>query len=75
MIKVSNSVIEINGTRTEIMAECVCLCQKIKEALGEDDYKLILATAEKSDEELVAEADALKKKILEFVMGCKKGDK
>lgn len=65
MIKVKDGEVTFRGTRSNIMAEAVTVLHALKEELSEEEYKMVIRLADKSEEQVKDEAErareALKK--------------
>ena len=65
MIKAKDGEVTFIGTRSNIMAEAVTVLHVLKEELSEEDYKMVIRLADKSEEQVKDEAEraseALKK--------------
>lgn len=65
MIKAKDGEVTFRGTRSYIMAEAVTVLHALKEELPEEEYKMVIRLADKSEEQMKDEAErageALKK--------------
>lgn len=65
MIKAKDGEVTFRGTRSNIMAEAVTVLHVLKEELSEEEYKMVIRLADKSEEQVKDEAErareALKK--------------
>lgn len=65
MIKAKDGEVTFRGTRSNIMAEAVTVLHALKEELSEEEYKMVIRLADKSEEQVKDEAErareALKK--------------
>lgn len=65
MIKAKDGEVTFRGTRSDIMAEAVTVLHALKEELSEEEYKMVIRLADKSEEQVKDEAErareALKK--------------
>lgn len=57
MIKAKNGEVTFRGTRSNIMAEAVTVLRALKEELSEEEYKMVIRLADKSEEQLKDEAE------------------
>lgn len=57
MIKVKDGEVTFRGTRSNIMAEAVTVLRALKEELSEEEYKMVIRLADKSEEQLKDEAE------------------
>ena len=65
MIKAKDGEVTFRGTRSNIMAVAVTVLHALKEELSEEEYKMVIRLADKSEEQVKDEAErareALKK--------------
>ena len=65
MIKAKDGKVTFRGTRSNIMAEAVTVLHALKEELSEEEYKMVIRLADKSEEQVKDETErareALKK--------------
>lgn len=57
MIKAKNGEVAFRGTRSNIMAETVTVLRALKEELSEEEYKMVIRLADKSEEQVKDEAE------------------
>lgn len=57
MIKAKDGEVTFRGTRSNIMAEAVTVLHALKEELSEEEYKMVIRLAEKSEEQVKDEAE------------------
>ena len=57
MIKAKDGEVTFRGTRSNIMAEAVTVLRALKEELSEEEYKMVIRLADKSEERLKDEAE------------------
>lgn len=57
MIKAKDGEGTFRGTRSNIMAEAVTVLRALKEELSEEEYKMVIRLADKSEEQLKDEAE------------------
>lgn len=57
MIKAKNGEVTFRGTRSNIMAETVTVLLALKEELSEEEYKMVIRLADKSEEQVKDEAE------------------
>jgi hypothetical protein len=57
MIKAKDGEVTFRGTRSNIMAEAVTVLRALKEELSEEEYKMVIRLADKSEEQLKDEAE------------------
>lgn len=69
MIKAKDGEVTLRGTRSNVMAEVVTVLQVLKEELSEEEYKMVIRFADKSEEQVKDEAERARetlKKSLEL---------
>lgn len=52
MIKAKDGEVTFRGTRSNIMAEAVTVLRALKEELSEEEYKMVIRLADKSEEQV-----------------------
>lgn len=57
MIKAKDGEVTFRGTRSNIMAEAVTVLLALKEELSEEEYKMVIRLADKSEEQVKDEAE------------------
>ena len=57
MIKAKEGEVAFRGTRSEIMAEAVTILRALKESVSEEEYKMVIRLADKSEERVKDEAE------------------
>lgn len=57
MIKAKDGEVTFRGTRNNIMAEAVTVLRALKEELSEEEYKMVIRYADKSEEQVKDEAE------------------
>lgn len=57
MIKAKNGEVTFRGTRSNVMAEAVTVLRALKEELSEEEYKMVIRLADKSEEQVKDEAE------------------
>lgn len=57
MIKAKDGKVTFRGTRSHIMAEAVTVLHALKEELSEEEYKMVIRLADKSEEPVKDEAE------------------
>lgn len=57
MIKAKDREITFRGTRSNVMAEAVTVLRALKEELSEEEYKMVIRLADKSEEQVKDEAE------------------
>lgn len=67
MIKAKDGEATFRGTRSNVMAEAVTVLHALKEELSEEEYKMVIRLADKSEEQVkdeVERAREMLKKLL-----------
>lgn len=57
MIKAKDREVTFRGTRSHIMAEAITVLRALKEAVSEEEYKMVIRLADKSEEQMKDEAE------------------
>lgn len=57
MIKAKDGEITFRGTRSNVMAEAVTVLHALKEELSEEEYKMVIRLADKSEEQVKDEVE------------------
>lgn len=57
MIKAKDGEVTFRGTRSNIMAEAVTVLRALEEELSEEEYKMVIRLADKSEEQVKDEAE------------------
>lgn len=57
MIKAEDGKVTFRGTRSNIMAEAVTVLCALKESVSEEEYKMVIRLADKSEEQVKDEAE------------------
>lgn len=57
MIKAEDGEVTFRGTRSNIMAEAVIVLRALKESVSEEEYKMVIRLADKSEEQVKGEAE------------------
>ena len=69
MIKAEHGEVAFRGTRSEIIAEAVTILHALKESVSEEEYKMVIRLADKSEKQLSGETERMReviKKLLEL---------
>lgn len=69
MIKAKDGEVTFRGTRNNVMAEAVTVLRALKEEFSEEEYKMVIRLADKSEEQVKDEAERARetlKKLLEL---------
>lgn len=57
MIKAKDGEVTFRGTRSNIMAEAVTVLSALKKTVSEEEYKMVIRLADKSEEQVKDEAE------------------
>lgn len=57
MIKAKDGEVTFRGTRSNIMAEAAAVLRALKESVSEEEYKMVIRLADKSEEQVKDEAE------------------
>lgn len=57
MIKAKDGEVTFRGTRSNIMAKAVTVLRVLKESVSEEEYKMVIRLADKSEEQVKDEAE------------------
>jgi hypothetical protein len=57
MIEAKGREVTFRGTRSNVIAEAVTVLRALKEELSEEEYKMVISLADKSEEQLKDEAE------------------
>jgi hypothetical protein len=68
MIKCVKGFVEIDGSRSEVIAETVVLLKCLRKYISEDELEEAIENSKKTDDEIEAEAREVKKKIIAEIL-------
>ena len=57
MIKAKDGEVTFRGTKSRVMAEVVTVLRALKESVSEEEYKMVIRLADKSEEQVKDEAE------------------
>ena len=57
MIKAKDGEVTFRGIRSDIMAEAATVLRALKESVSEEEYKMVIRLADKSEEQVKDEAE------------------
>ena len=57
MIKAEDGEVTFRGTRNNVIAEAVTVLRALKETVSEEEYKMVIRLADKSEEQVKDEAE------------------
>ena len=63
MIKAKEGEVAFRGTRSDIIAEAVTILHTLKKVVPEEEYKMVIRLADKSEEQVKDEAERMREKI------------
>lgn len=63
MIKAEDGEVTFRGTRSNIMAEAVTVLCALKKSVSEEEYKMVIRLADKSEEQVKDEAERAREKL------------
>lgn len=63
MIKAKDGEVTFRGTRSNIMAEAVTVLRALKEELSEEEYKMVIRLADKSEEQAKDETERAREEL------------
>ena len=69
MIKAEDGEVTFRGIRSHVMAEAVTILHALKESVSEEEYKMVIRLADKSEKQLNGETERMReviKKLLEL---------
>lgn len=69
MIKAEHGEVTFRGIRSRVMAEAVTILRALKESVSEEEYKMVIRLADKSEKQLSGETERMReviKKLLEL---------
>lgn len=63
MIKAKDGEVTFRGTRNNVMAEAVTVLRALKETVSEEEYKMVIRLADKSEEQVKDEAERVRETL------------
>ena len=69
MIKAEDGEVTFRGIRSHVMVEAVTILRALKESVSEEEYKMVIRLADKSEKQLSGETERMReviKKLLEL---------
>lgn len=63
MIKAEDGEVTFRGIRSHVMAEAVTILRALKETVSEEEYKTVIRLADKSEKQLIGEAERMREVI------------
>lgn len=68
MVKCDKEFVEIRGAKNEVMAETSVLLKSLREHISEDEFEEIIEASKKTDDEIKAEVNEAKKRIIAEIL-------
>lgn len=59
MIKAEDGEVTFRGTKSYVMAEAVTVLRALKETVSEEEYKIVIRLADKSEKQLSGETERM----------------
>ena len=63
MIKAEDGEVTFRGIRSHVMAEAVTVLRALKETVSEEEYKIVIRLADKSEKQLSGETERMREVI------------
>lgn len=63
MIKAEDGEVTFRGVKSRVMAEAVTVLRALKETVSEEEYKIVIRLADKSEKQLSGEAERMREVI------------
>ena len=63
MIKAKEGEVAFRGIRSHVMAEVVTILRALKETVSEEEYKMVIRLADKSEKQLSGEAEGAREML------------
>ena len=63
MIKAKDGEVTFIGIKSHVMAEAVTVLRALKETVSEEEYKIVIRLADKSEKQLSGEAERMREVI------------
>jgi hypothetical protein len=63
MIKAEDGEVTLRGIKSHVMAEAVTVLRALKEAVSEEEYKIVIRLADKSEKQLSGETERMREVI------------
>lgn len=67
MIKAKDGEVTFRGTRSHVMAETVTVLRALKEELSEEEHKMVIRLADKSEEQMKDEAERAREMLKSYL--------
>lgn len=63
MIKAEDGEVTFRGIKSHVMAEAVTILRALKESVSEEEYKMVIRLADKSEKQLSGETERMREVI------------
>ena len=63
MIKAEGGEVAFRGIKSHVMAEAVTILHTLKKVVSEEEYKMVIRLADKSEEQVKDEADRMREEL------------
>lgn len=63
MIKAEDGEVTFRGIKSHVMAEAVTVLRALKETVSEEEYKIVIRLADKSEKQLSGETERMREAI------------
>ena len=63
MIKAEGGEVTFRGTRSDIIAEAVTILHTLKKVVSEEEYKMVIRLADKSEKQLSGEVEGVREML------------
>lgn len=63
MIKAEDGEVTFRGVKSRVMAEAVTVLRALKETVSEEEYKIVIRLADKSEKQLSGETERMREVI------------
>ena len=63
MIKAEDGEVTFRGIKSHVMAEAVTVLRALKETVSEEEYKIVIILADKSEKQLSGETERMREAI------------
>ena len=67
MIKVEDGEVTFRGTRNDVIAEAVTILHTLKKVVSEEEYKMVIRLADKSEEQVKDEAERMREEAEKMI--------
>jgi hypothetical protein len=67
MIKAEDGGVTFRGIKSHVMAEAVTVLRALKETVSEEEYKIVIRLADKSEKQLSGETERMREVIIKLL--------